>query len=217
MQHVNLLNDMPNKKIILPASMLFQIFIVFILGLFATSIWQWGRIIYKYKELGFATQQAIHSERKHTKLVQEYPIIAAHKSIKHAISKLSSTLKVEKFKFENLSQHILTSGFSIYLDVFAKNLNSSLSLDGFEVSHVKSNIALYGIALNARAVSEMVEKLYFSPLFENVTFDKYVLTLDENAIKFEVATNHLVNKHTILKSAREQGSIQQKLLMKVNK
>ncbi len=217
MQNINLLNDMPKVKLILPASMLVKIFTVFISILFAISFWQWSKIVLQYQNLHKIERKAQQIEQSYISLVKENPVITVNKSIFNAVNKLNLILKKEKFKFENISQHLLISGFSKYLKLFASNVPDSISLKGFSVSNIKSNIALYGEALSAKSVSMMVEQLYLSSLFDDVTFDKYVISLDERKIKFEVATSYLINKTKFLSSKLKQGKIQQQILLNSNK
>lgn len=212
MQEVNLLNDLPQKKIFLPAKQMFQIAFALFFILLSITVWQSTQLIFKYRTLRIEKRLSKEVEASFVNLTKQHPIISRNKSLKLTVKKLSKKLKQDKKKYETLSQYILKLGFSTYMNMLAEKVSPSISLNTIFISHVKRNITLYGKSKRAKDVSKMVERLYLSKLLQGVVFKQYVLSRGKGLIEFEVATSKLNNQKDILASNFKEGKIQQQLL-----
>lgn len=212
MQTVNLLNDLPPSKIMLPAKQMIQIVFVMMLILAVISAWQWGGVYFNYRELARERLIANEVETSFLELTKRHPVIAKNKSLGRKNEQLARKLLLDKQKYEVLSQQLLKSGFSEYMALLSKEVGSDIALETIFISHVKRNMTLYGKAKRAMNVSKMIERLYHSSLLKGLTFKQYHLSKPKGLIRFEIATNALLNKKDILASTFKKGKIQQQLL-----
>lgn len=209
---VNLLLCIPSKKQVLSAKHILIITVITFSGLLCMSLWQWSSVITQRKLLSQATAKNQETEQSLNSLRAKHPILAKYKSLPKQIALLSSQLANEKIHYEQLSQRMLELGFSMYLKLLAQKVGPNIQLDSIFISHIKQNLALYGQSKSAQDVSHMVEQLYLSPLLKGMSFSQYVMTQKSGNIRFEVATQQLVNQNKLLKNTFLQGELHKKLL-----